>query len=291
MRESNFANVLKAYFLEKRKIILNTDIGQDFDDEFAIFRLLEANQVDLVAVVTTGYDPRLKAQYTRKLLDIAGVKIPVFYGHCDEISSKRAYLIERDYCFLTFNELKETDAESNISPYYIDNICRIIEENSGNVDFISIAPLTNVAEILAALPGSVNQIRRIYVMAGCVSCDDVSIWKSPEYNLRKSIESFHRITQSGADVFVVGKDSRLGITREELSHLNHADDLLAQTVSLHFKRYMDFMEKDFKLLSDPLTVAACIYPTLFKFIPITNLPPECLHVSNKQYHAKYVRTT
>lgn len=64
----------------KRKIILDTDIGDDIDDAFALAFALSLAKVEIVGITTVFRNTKERAQLARKLLDTAGLNIPVYAG-------------------------------------------------------------------------------------------------------------------------------------------------------------------------------------------------------------------
>src|SRR5438309_6317762 len=65
----------------KTKIILDTDIGDDVDDAFALGLALQSPEVEIVGVTTAWGDTALRARMVRRmLLETGRVGIPVAEG-------------------------------------------------------------------------------------------------------------------------------------------------------------------------------------------------------------------
>jgi purine nucleosidase len=63
------------------KVIIDTDIGDDIDDAFALALALHSPELQILGVTTTFGDTELRAKLARRLLDAAGRQdIPVFAG-------------------------------------------------------------------------------------------------------------------------------------------------------------------------------------------------------------------
>ena len=58
--------------MAKRPIILDTDVGTDVDDAFAIAQAARSPDLDLRAVTTVYGDVHLRGRLARKLLDLLG---------------------------------------------------------------------------------------------------------------------------------------------------------------------------------------------------------------------------
>ena len=63
-----------------QKIIIDTDIGDDIDDAFAIALAARMPEAELVGVTTVFRNTEARAQLAEKLLECAGVKTKVYAG-------------------------------------------------------------------------------------------------------------------------------------------------------------------------------------------------------------------
>jgi hypothetical protein len=66
-----------------RNVILDTDIGTDFDDFIALVALLDyhkAGKINLVALTVSGEQPQIKQKIARAVLNHARLGIPVYLG-------------------------------------------------------------------------------------------------------------------------------------------------------------------------------------------------------------------
>lgn len=243
------------------KVILNTDIGGDIDDVLALAMLLNSSE-ELIGVVTTGLDPRIKAKFARKLINHSSRNVPVFYGpNVDIKKSKYSYMTERDYAFLTRQDLDSNDQEAAIDSRGIEFLVEQVNNNPGEVTIISIGPNTNIGEAMKKDPTLAAKVGQIYLMAGCVS-NDRRLCGPPEYNLKQDVNAFNTIVSSNAQVYIVGRDFRFVVEKDEIKSNN---DKLTRTVLELFNRFMAFSQKDVKWIPDPLTVGAYLFSHLYTF--------------------------
>ncbi|MES1163876.1 MAG: nucleoside hydrolase, partial [Rhizobacter sp.] len=64
-----------------QRVIVDTDIGDDIDDAFALGLLLASPEVEIVGITTTWGDTRLRARLVQRLLSETGrTEIPVAVG-------------------------------------------------------------------------------------------------------------------------------------------------------------------------------------------------------------------
>jgi purine nucleosidase len=71
------------------KIVLNTDIGDNVDDAFALTLAARLPEAALLGVVTVGSAPTLRAQLARKVLSACGrVTVPVAGRFCPAVGRR-----------------------------------------------------------------------------------------------------------------------------------------------------------------------------------------------------------
>ena len=66
--------------MEKYKILLDTDIGDDIDDALALALALEMPEMELVGVTTVFQNTEKRARIARKMLSLWGRDVPVYAG-------------------------------------------------------------------------------------------------------------------------------------------------------------------------------------------------------------------
>ena len=63
-----------------KKIIFDTDIGDDIDDAFALALLANVQNADIIGVTTVFRNTKCRAQQASHLLKVMGKDIPVYAG-------------------------------------------------------------------------------------------------------------------------------------------------------------------------------------------------------------------
>lgn len=135
-------------------VILDTDIGLDVDDVWALVFMLKCPELDVKLIVTDTGDTRYAASLVAKLLEIAGRQdIPVGIG------------IPLDNHEQTHAEwLADFDLEQYSGTVITDGvgaICDTILQSEQPVTLISIGPVPNIAAALQRSPEIVNNSRFI----------------------------------------------------------------------------------------------------------------------------------
>ena len=67
--------------MDRQRVIVDTDIGTDVDDAYALMLLARCPEVKIEAITTVWADAELRARMVRKLFDLLGLAdIPVAVG-------------------------------------------------------------------------------------------------------------------------------------------------------------------------------------------------------------------
>ncbi|MGH9590989.1 MAG: nucleoside hydrolase, partial [Terracidiphilus sp.] len=140
-------------------IVLDTDIGTDIDDAFALALVLKSPELDLRAVTTVSGDTQARARLAAKMLSVAGWHdIPVAAG----VPGAR----------LNVAQTRWADGFSSPSLLKIGAVQlmkREIDRAHGQIVIIAIGPLTNVASLFEQYPAEKRKVRHIVLMGGSVA--------------------------------------------------------------------------------------------------------------------------
>jgi inosine-uridine nucleoside N-ribohydrolase len=203
------------------KIILDTDIGSDIDDVYALAFALRHPELELLAVTTVHAYPVERARLVEHLLAADGRSgIPVGAGwtlplYSLDADGRHAYLERKP---------NHTQPASGVTiPHEPGEAVRLILEtvnrHAGDIALVTIGSLTNVAAALAADPGLAKKVRCIAMMAGELNRNHL------EYNVRLDPEAADMVFRSGATTFVGTWD----VSRKLVLHPEHVDILRRQT--------------------------------------------------------------
>ena len=180
------------------KIILDTDIGSDIDDVYALAFALRHPELDLKAVTTVHAYPAERARLVEHLLSAAKRRdVPVAAGWTFPLYSldpdgRRAYLERRP---------NHTEPAAGVTtPYFPGEAVRLIldtvNRHAGDIALVTIGSLTNVAAALAADPELPRKVTCIASMAAELNRNHL------EYNVRLDPEAADMVFRSGAEGFV-----------------------------------------------------------------------------------------
>ncbi len=171
--------------MNKIPIILDTDIGDDIDDLFALLVCILHPKIDLKAVTLVNCDVLNKARLVSKVFRLLGVKnIPIGVGK--KVSRARLELGELFSPFESWNRyvrfVDQNDPAKNMSfPSAFDVMEKVLSESSEKVNIVCIGPLTNIADLIDR-SSHIEKINCFSVMAGEIydQMKEYNIWCDPE---------------------------------------------------------------------------------------------------------------
>ena len=145
----------------KIPVILDTDIGTDIDDAFALALIISSPEFELLGVTTVSGDTAARARIAARMLWEAGGKwrqVPVVPG----VPGSKQDINQAPWAdnFESPQILKESA---------VDFLRGKIHRYPGQVTLIAIGELTNVAALLDADQQVASQIKRIALMGGSIA--------------------------------------------------------------------------------------------------------------------------
>jgi inosine-uridine nucleoside N-ribohydrolase len=183
----------------KIPIILDTDIGTDIDDAFALALIINSPEFELLGVTTVSGDTAARARIAAKMLWEAGGKwrqVPVVAG---ELRPKQD-INQAPWAagFQSPQILKESA---------VDFMRGKIHHNPGQITIIAIGELTNVAALIKADPLAAKQIKRISIMGGSIARGYAPGSKpDPEWNIKSNPAAAQVVFSSGIPIMMAPLD-------------------------------------------------------------------------------------
>jgi inosine-uridine nucleoside N-ribohydrolase len=171
-------------------VILDTDIGTDIDDAFALALVVNSPELELLGVTTVAGDTQARARLAAKLLWEAGGawrKVPVYAG---EPGKPQPMDQTRWANGFTSSALHMSGA--------VDFMKTEINRRPGKVTIITIGELTNVAALLKSDPSIAKMIKLIAMMGGSVARGYAPDSKpEAEWNIKSNPEAAQTVFSSG----------------------------------------------------------------------------------------------
>jgi purine nucleosidase len=239
----------------RTKIIIDTDIGDDVDDAFAVGLALTSPEVQILGITTAWGDTQLRARLVdRLLLETASANIPVAEGI--PTKSKTPFSQAR---------WAENGPPPKSHPAAVDFLLDQIRQNPGEITLVAIAPLTNIGAAIDRDPATFKKLKRVVLMGGSIrkGYDDLGYTPDrgpqPEYNIYSDVSAAQKLFASGVPIFMMPLDStQLKLDEEMRSLLFRQDTPLTDALTLLYHEW----GQQTPTLFDVMAVAYVLDPAL-----------------------------
>ena len=187
----------------RAKVIIDTDIGDDVDDAFALALALQSPELDVIGITTAWGDTRLRVRLVERFLTAsAHAGIPVAEGIATKAKSP-------------FTQARWAEAGPPLGPHpgAVNFLLDEIREHPGEITLIAIGPLTNVGTAIEKDPVTFKQLKRVVLMGGSIHrrYGDLGFapdrGPEPEYNIFSDIPAAQKLFASGVPIFMMPLDS------------------------------------------------------------------------------------
>ena len=182
------------------KFILDTDIGDDIDDAFALDLALKLG-LELVLVTTVFRDTVARAAIAKKLISLHGREVPVYAGMGETLDGENN---RPPLCQWT-DDLTAY-APQNASPEEaVDAILDAARRYGKDLRILAIGPLTNLAHAIRKDKEAMLATGGIVMMGG----DYVNHYA--EWNIRCDLTAAKEVFDSGIKIVAVGHEDRKSV--------------------------------------------------------------------------------
>jgi purine nucleosidase len=242
-----------------KPLILDTDVGTDVDDAFAIALAVRSPELDLKAVTTVYGDVALRARIARKLLNLLGRDdIPVAAG-CSQTHTPNKEIYWGGWEGVGF--LTEEDNHLVYdSRHAVDLMRDILDSTHQKVTLVAIGPLTNIAELVQGYPEFTPKIEEIICMAGTIQPGE------QEWNVQCDVEAARTLFESGLPIklgtrFIVNQPK---LTPSHRALLLKSDDPVVQALVAMFDEFLSHKNRDYSPMYDPVTLSMAFTDTFIQ---------------------------
>lgn len=250
--------------LEPIRAILDVDTG--VDDAMAIALAVAAPTIDLVAVTTVAGNVGLEhtTRNTLRVLDFVGARhIPVYRGMSrpmDRPLHDAAHVHGNDGLGQADIPHSSRAVEALSAPQFLIDAAR---NAPGELTFIFVGPLTNLAVAVALEPELPRWVKRLVIMGGAFRVPG-NTTPTAEFNIFADPEAAAQVLAAGFDATWVGLDvtHQTPLPRAQWEALTAAQSPNAQLVYRVGARMFIEFERPLSYLHDPLAVAVAADPTL-----------------------------
>lgn len=250
--------------MDRINIMIDTDIGDDIDDAFALVLALSEPKLNVIGITTVYRNTILRAKQVKKLLDVLKKDIPVYAG-VELPIKEEIHLFKKDKSSIP-SELIPCQFETDYNQYLFSNISGVdaIINNAyqyeGELIVACIGPLTNMAYAIKKDPEIVNKIRKIVIMGGDYERD------VQEWNIYCDPEAADIVFKSGIPVDCIGLNvtEKCQLDKHYLDELRSKKNELSTLLVQWLDKWFDYFNFSKSVLHDPLAITS-IFADVCKF--------------------------
>jgi len=238
------------------KIIIDTDIGDDVDDAFALALAVKSPELEILGVTTTFGDTETRAKIVDRFLgEVGRTEIPVFAG---KSAATKNPMSQRRYAESAhFVKASHGDA--------VDFLLDEIRKYPGEITLIAIGPLMNVGAAIDKDAATFRKLKRVVLMGGSIrrGYGDLGytppVPPMPEWNILNDVTSAQKLFSAGVPLFVMPLDStQLKLDEVKREFLFSQGTAVTDELAVLYHLW----GQETPTLFDPMTIAFALRPEL-----------------------------
>jgi inosine-uridine nucleoside N-ribohydrolase len=270
-------------------VILDTDIGDDIDDAYALALALKSPEIHLLGITTAFGDTELRARLVDRFLTAAQIRnVQDYVGlktKANNVFTQAAYAnqsnpLSVDLCrrFFGTSPTAQTRFQTCEKEHRdaVGFMLRSAKEHPGEITLIAIGPLFNVEVAIKRDPATFRKLKRVVIMGGSIDggYDGQHGERRPpdaEWNINRDPAGLRALLASGVPVFMMPLDStQIHLeTKEREAIFAHGSPLTDQlTLLYHQWKAGTEGHPDAPTLYDPVAVTYAIRPDLCPAVPM-----------------------
>lgn len=250
-----------AWAQAREKVIIDTDIGDDIDDAFALALAVKSPELQVLGISTTFGETDVRAKIVDRFLgEVGRSDIPVLVG---KPAGKTAMSQRRYADGGSFAKSPHGDAT--------DFLLQQIRQYPGEITLIGIGPLMNIGEAIDRDPATFRKLKRVVIMGGSIrrGYGDLGynehVPPSPEWNIVNDVKSAQKLFASGVPLFVMPLDStQLKLDEVKRAFLFSRGTAVTDQLAILYHLWA----QETPTLFDPMTLVFVLKPELCPVTPL-----------------------
>lgn len=250
------------------KVIIDTDIGDDIDDAFAVALALRSPELQILGITATFGDTETRAKLLDRLLgEVGRSDIPVAAGA--PTPPKTA-----------FTQLKYAEGGHYAKASHPDAVAFLLDEirkNPGEITLVAIGPLMNVGAAIDKDAETFRKLKCVVLMGGSIyrgygdTGSGAPRGPESEWNIKNDIPSAQKLFAAGVPLFVMPLDStQLKMDAANRNLLFRQGTPLTDALTLLYHEW----GQETPTLFDPMTIAYMVKPELCPVEPMNIVVDE-----------------
>lgn len=252
--QDHFAMLKKG---KKIPVILDTDIGGDIDDTWALVLMLKSPELDVKLVTSDSGNDVYRAKIIAKMLEVAGrtdVSVGIGIGKTDTEDRQSKWVGDYDL----------SDYPGTVHEDGVGAIVKTINDSSDPVALVCIGPVPNLPEVLKRDPGVARRARFVGMHGSVRRGYGGSAQVSAEYNVRANPKALQAVFAAPWDITITPLDTCgiVGLRGEKYQKIYRCKDPLVQAL---IANYRVWSRKD----NDPTKASSVLFDTVAVYLALT----------------------
>lgn len=249
--------------VKRQKVILDTDIGDDFDDANALGLLLASPEIEVIGVVVDyGNTPERAKVACRMLHEVGCDHIPVVVGRMTDDEFTRAHFYTKQ-----FHWGEGFDQKKPIAQPAADFIIEQLYKHPHEIILMTIAPVTNFKDVLEKDPQALKMAKKVVSMFGAFYKGYApNTAPCAEWNAKADAPASQLFAASGADITYIGLDVTIDVRlkKEYIQQFSYRNSPLTNAILALFTLSSIERKDPEPIIYDSVAVAFVLWPDLFK---------------------------
>ena len=248
-------------------VIIDTDIGDDVDDAFAVALALQSPELKILGITTAWGNTPLRAKLVARFLHETGrTDFPIAVG-TEKYPAKGK---------LTFSQAKYAErGPDRTFPAAVDFLLEQIRQHPGELTLIAIGPETNIGEAIDRDPDTFRKLKRVVLMGGSIyrgydgfNYPTAKPQPQPEWNILCDIPAAQKLFTSGVPLYVMPLDStQIKLQELERARIFSTGTSITDALTLLYHQW-SYGNQITPTLFDAVAVAYAIKPELCPTTPL-----------------------
>jgi len=262
------AGIAGAQPATPEKVIIDTDIGDDIDDAFAVALALSSPEFQVLGFSASFGDTPARAKMLDRMLgELGRSDIPVAQG------------VPANVNLNAFTQRRYAEAGSFVRanhPGSVDFILEQARKYPGQVTLVAIGPLPNVGAAIDKDAATFRKLKRVVIMGGSIrTMTDpygvvAPIAPHPEWNIKNDIAAAKKLFAVGVPLQVLPLDSTANLKLHDVARtalFSHGSMLTNILAGLYYE-WSAYTRAASPILYDPMTLASMLDPSLCPMTPM-----------------------
>ncbi len=258
--------------MKKIPVILDTDIGTDIDDTWALIMLLNSPELDVKLITTVSGDTLYRAKIIAKFLEIAErTDIPIGIGIGDPQNS----LNFQEPWIMDYNL---DEYKGKIYQNGVETIVEIIKNSKDPITIISIGVTTNIGKALEMNPNIAKNAKFVGMHGSIYKGYGGKDGRDPESNVRYDVPSVRKVFSSPFIEKIITPLDTCGLvylSGERYQKILNSQNPLLKALIENYKIWSELVtwtKVDWKISSSTLFDTVAVYLVYSRdFVEIENI--------------------